>query len=90
MDLKALLISAAPVIKMKNKRQALVERIKQVRVDDLSFYQLESICKVLNEQCSYPDCKCPFDMGSDNKCLRGLNNEPKAKEENQLDIVWFV
>ncbi len=21
--------------------------------------------------CTYPDCNCPFDMGVDNKCLRG-------------------
>lgn len=24
------------------------------------------------EKCDYPDCNCPFDMGADNKCLRGL------------------
>ena len=22
-------------------------------------------------KCTYPDCKCPFDMGTDNKCLLG-------------------
>ena len=24
--------------------------------------------------CSYPDCRCPFDMGPDNKCLQGKPN----------------
>ena len=24
------------------------------------------------EKCIYPECNCPFDMGADNKCLRGL------------------
>ncbi|MFL1404229.1 hypothetical protein ACJO2E_02650 [Marinobacter sp. M1N3S26] len=24
--------------------------------------------------CSYPKCKCPFDKGPDNKCLRGMPN----------------
>ncbi len=23
-------------------------------------------------KCDYPDCNCPYDMGADNKCLRGL------------------
>lgn len=24
--------------------------------------------------CRYPKCKCPFDKGPDNKCLRGMPN----------------
>ncbi len=23
------------------------------------------------ERCNYPECRCPFDMGADNKCLIG-------------------
>lgn len=28
----------------------------------------ERICEIV---CTYPECNCPFDMGSDGKCLRG-------------------
>lgn len=24
------------------------------------------------ELCTYPDCRCPFDMGPDHQCLKGL------------------
>lgn len=27
--------------------------------------------------CIYPDCNCPFDIGPDNKCLRGLPRKSK-------------
>ena len=27
------------------------------------------------ELCTYPECRCPFDMGPDNKCLIGLENK---------------
>lgn len=23
-------------------------------------------------ECTYPECRCPFDMGEDNKCFRGF------------------
>lgn len=32
-------------------------------------------------ECNYPECNCPFDMGPEHKCLRGLElplSEPKA------------
>lgn len=32
----------------------------------------------MNDQCQYPNCRCPFDMGSDNLCLIGKPN-PKAR-----------
>lgn len=25
------------------------------------------------ETCTYPDCRCPFDMGPDHQCLKGLH-----------------
>jgi hypothetical protein len=28
-----------------------------------------------SKDCTYPDCKCPFDMGHDNKCLIGRNHD---------------
>lgn len=28
-----------------------------------------------DELCNYPECNCPFDMGSDNKCAKGLKNK---------------
>jgi len=30
--------------------------------------------KGVAEVCTYPECNCPFDMGADNKCLRGFCN----------------
>jgi hypothetical protein len=27
------------------------------------------------EFCTYPECRCPLDMGPDNLCLRGLPRE---------------
>lgn len=29
----------------------------------------------MSDACNYPKCKCPFDMGADNKCAKGLPNE---------------
>lgn len=37
----------------------------------------------MKTECNYPDCKCPFDMGADNKCLQGLPQKEKAI--NQCD-----
>lgn len=28
----------------------------------------------MSEQCKYPNCRCPFDMGPDNLCLMGKPN----------------
>ncbi|OEY67438.1 hypothetical protein [Marinobacter sp. X15-166B] len=28
--------------------------------------------------CQYPECSCPFDMGADNQCLRGLKQPEKT------------
>ena len=35
------------------------------------------------KHCTYPDCKCPFDMDSDNKCLINLPQKDKIDEMNQ-------
>lgn len=38
-----------------------------------------------NEQkCNYPDCNCPFDMGSDNRCLIRLANESSSSPASEL------
>lgn len=29
---------------------------------------------VKKELCAWPDCRCPFDMGADFMCLKGLKN----------------
>jgi len=34
--------------------------------------------------CTYPDCNCPFDMGADNKCLRGY---PPAEPAGEGPII---
>ena len=36
--------------------------------------------------CTYPECKCPFDMGSDYLCLKG-KEVVLSKEEKRR---WFV
>lgn len=33
--------------------------------------------RVQEEHCIYPDCACPFDMGPDQQCLKGL---PQKRE----------
>jgi hypothetical protein len=30
--------------------------------------------------CTYPECKCPFDMGPDHKCLRGFSRVTRITE----------
>ena len=32
-----------------------------------------------SKECSYPECRCPFDMGVDNKCLIGLEKKKAVK-----------
>lgn len=31
-------------------------------------------------KCIYPECNCPFDMGPDGKCLRGLKKMNKTEK----------
>ncbi len=38
---------------------------------DFALSQLEH-AKGKEETCIYPDCQCPFDMGPDHQCLKGL------------------
>lgn len=33
----------------------------------------------MSDKCTYPDCKCPFDMGADNKCSKGF---PRTEKNN--------
>ena len=50
-----------------------------MRTEDQEFEDLEKKignvktidCTSKIIMCTYPDCNCPFDMGADNKCLRG-------------------
>lgn len=44
-------------------------------VDNQQIVRISGIERV--RHCSYPDCNCPFDMGPDNQCLRGL---PRPKQ----------
>lgn len=41
-----------------------------------NFYTdiLEELKREMGQQetCTYPDCNCPFDMGPDHQCLKGL------------------
>ena len=39
----------------------------------IRYYEL--LGKNRTVQYTYPDCNCPFDMGADNKCLRGFENK---------------
>lgn len=32
--------------------------------------------------CSYPDCRCPFDMGPDGKCLVGKPRDDEVNREH--------
>ena len=41
----------------------------------------------MTEKCIYPDCNCPFDMGVDNKCLRGFERLNEAATTPEADVV---
>lgn len=59
----------------KNERQDLGE------ARDSVTRSIELLPEVgpINASCTYPDCKCPFDMGADNKCAKGLNTDHLRK-----------
>ncbi|MCW8829982.1 MAG: hypothetical protein OQK32_00495 [Gammaproteobacteria bacterium] len=43
------------------------------------------------DKCIYPECNCPFDMGADGKCLRGLERQNKAsavEEHKPKDTIY--
>ena len=54
------------------------EQFYQSQVEDHKDW-MGTACDGEKKTCSYPKCNCPFDMGADNKCLRGY--EPK---ENRI------
>lgn len=37
-------------------------------------------------QCTYPNCKCPFDMGADGLCLMSYPSPPPPKPK-RIDII---
>lgn len=39
------------------------------------------------QTCSYPKCNCAFDMGADNKCLRGFPNESASLAQYHDNLI---
>ncbi len=68
---------------------SLVKRVRQYSTpsyhkdsaeDAVAYAALEAeALESAAAKCDYPDCNCPYDMGADNKCLRGLNTDHLRK-----------
>lgn len=37
------------------------------------------------KRCTYPECSCPFDMGPDNKCLRGFESKNEKESTSKTE-----
>lgn len=63
-----------------NERAAIEEAARLREFEDQTEYILALVYKDRDMSrkenvCSYPDCRCPFDMGPDGKCLAGKPRE---------------
>ena len=47
----------------------LTDKIKELNKNFGDFLGEDDETK---ELCNYPKCRCPFDMGADSKCCKGL------------------
>ncbi len=64
-----------------------------MRTEDQEFEELEKkigakttdIRDKKDDVCTYPECKCPFDMDADNKCLLGKKQRYATREQR----AWF-
>lgn len=63
------------------------ERLSNAPKEDMPNVVREGYQRIVNlanvlrkKQCTYPDCRCPFDMGPDHQCLKGL---PQPPNENK-------
>lgn len=67
------------------ERAAIAEAAQLREFEDQTEYILALVYKdrdMSREEnvCSYPECRCPFDMGPDGKCLAG---KPRKNEGSQ-------
>ena len=67
------------------ERAAIAEAAKLRGFEDQTEYVMALVYKDRDmsrkeDVCTYPDCRCPFDMGPDGKCLVG--NPRKIEVEN--------
>jgi hypothetical protein len=80
--LKALDIRNYTMELAATEREAIAEAAKLREFEDQTEYILALVYKDRDMSrkenvCSYPECRCPFDMGPDGKCLAG---KPRAEE----------
>ncbi|EDM46247.1 hypothetical protein [Marinobacter algicola] len=73
---KALDIKAYTMDLAATERAAIAEAAKLRGFEDQTEYILALVYKDRDMSrkenvCTYPDCRCPFDMGPDGKCLVG-------------------
>lgn len=67
-----------------SERLAIAEASKARGFEDQTEYILSLVYKDrdasrIENACTYPECRCPFDMGPDGKCLVG---KPRQTEVN--------
>ncbi len=61
----------------KVERQAVAEAAQARGYEDQTEYLLKMVYQDRDKSrkenvCKYPECNCPFDMGPDGLCLKGL------------------
>ncbi|WP_379945099.1 hypothetical protein OZ656_06240 [Marinobacter sp. LM1] len=66
-----------------NERAAIEEAASLRDFEDQTEYVLALVYKDRDMSrkenvCTYPDCRCPFDMGPDGRCLVGKPRKQKA------------
>lgn len=70
-----------------NERAAIEEAANLREFEDQTEYILALVYKDRDMSrkenvCSYPKCRCPFDMGPDGKCLAGKPRQPEVESEH--------
>lgn len=83
---KALDIKAYTMDLAATERAAIAEAAKLREFEDQTEYILALVYKDRDMSrkenvCTYPDCRCPFDMGPDNKCLAGKPQKHEVESE---------
>lgn len=83
---KALDIKAYTMELAATERAAIAEAAKLREFEDQTEYILALVYKDRDMSrkenvCTYPDCRCPFDMGPDGKCLAGKPQKHEVESE---------
>lgn len=67
---------------MKKPRSWLMSRTiswSDFTLPPINLNSMPRLQVMSDKQCTYPNCKCPYDMGADNRCIHGL---PRMSKNN--------